>query len=399
MVKYKTKSTSRKTAEVIDISLDENPGDTRKAFRGMIVDNQKNPEESVRGHIVHQRKNRSEEWEDVKSINLNTLKGGEGVKLELKSHQSKKLYNALSHLYKIAEQGVPQGEIEWTVEEADKILRVDKDRRVFVQQLLNQDFGDEVWKELIEQDPDLATKLANARIQQNRVKALNLFAKSLKNPEQLDEPRWQNFFENNQWIFGYGLNYQFMHLLGEQADYGGVNYTGRGAQKGDFLMNTSADIRFTVLVEIKKPDTPLFQYDRSRNLKKHRNGAILLDDELTGGVSQLQSNCYLWDTEGSQRPDDFEQLSSNKIYTYQPKGILVIGHTKQLSDSQARSTFELFRRNTGNPEIITYDELYERAKFIVSQNEEQKLDKQVQQSDDKNDFLGTINDEMDNLPF
>jgi len=399
MANYKTKSTSRKTAEVIDISLDKNPGDTRKAFRGMIVDNPKNPEESVRGHIVHQRKNRSDEWEDVKSINLNTLKGGEGVKLELKSHQTKKLYEALTHLYEIAEQGVPQGEIIWTVEEADKILRVDKDRRVFVQQLLNQDFADEVWKELIEQDPDLATKLANARVQQNRVKALNIFTESLNNPDQLDEPWWQNFFENNQWIFGYGLNYQFMHLLSEQANYGGVNYTGGGAQKGDFLMNTSADVRFTVLVEIKKPNTPLFQYDSNGNLKKHRNGAILLHNELTGGVSQLQSNCYRWDTEGSQRPDDFEQLSSKKIYTYQPKGILVLGHTNQLSDPQARSTFELFRRNTDNPEIITYDELYERAKFIVSQNEEQKFETQEEQSEDDFDFLDTIQDEMDDLPF
>ena len=28
-------------------------------------------------------------------------------------------------------------------------------------------------------------------------------------------------------------------------------------------------------------------------------------------------------------------------------------------------SFELFRRNTASPEILTFDELYERAKFIV----------------------------------
>jgi hypothetical protein len=32
-------------------------------------------------------------------------------------------------------------------------------------------------------------------------------------------------------------------------------------------------------------------------------------------------------------------------------------------------SFELFRRNTANPEIITFDELFERARFIVRQNE------------------------------
>ena len=31
-----------------------------------------------------------------------------------------------------------------------------------------------------------------------------------------------------------------------------------------------------------------------------------------------------------------------------------------------RNTFELFRRNIVNPEIITLDELRERAKFIVA---------------------------------
>ena len=32
-------------------------------------------------------------------------------------------------------------------------------------------------------------------------------------------------------------------------------------------------------------------------------------------------------------------------------------------------SFELLRKNTSNPEIITFDELYERAKFIVHHNQ------------------------------
>jgi hypothetical protein len=30
-------------------------------------------------------------------------------------------------------------------------------------------------------------------------------------------------------------------------------------------------------------------------------------------------------------------------------------------------SFELFRQHTSSPEIITFDELYERARFIVEQ--------------------------------
>jgi hypothetical protein len=39
-----------------------------------------------------------------------------------------------------------------------------------------------------------------------------------------------------------------------------------------------------------------------------------------------------------------------------------------VNQDQFRS-FELFRRNTLSPEVITFDEIYERAKFIVHQNE------------------------------
>jgi hypothetical protein len=374
MANYKTESTSKNSADVKDIPLDDNPGSTRRVCRAKIINNPNNPDHNVKLTLVHQRKKGSDEWNDIKAIKLNTLKGGEGVKFALRSHQTNKLFKALKDLYEIAGEGVPQGEKQLTVAEAAKVIEVDKDRRVFVEQLLKKEYGKEIWKELLEQDPDLGTKLANARVQQNRINSLNVFSEGLNNPESYNEQWWQSFFEENEWIFGYGLNYQFLHLLNEQANYGGANYTGKGSQKGDFLMNTSANVKFTVLVEIKKPNTSLFNFDQSGKPKKHRNGASLLNDELTGGVSQLQANCYRWDTEGSERREDLEELLSKNVFTYQPKGILVIGHTNQLNDPQARSTFELFRRNTDNPEIITFDELYERAKFIVNQNEEQKVD-------------------------
>lgn len=395
MANYKIKSTSRKTADVNDIELDDNPGNTRKVFRGMIVKKEDKKEASVRGYLVHQRKKGNDKWEDTESINLNTLKGGEGVKLELRSHQTKKMYEALTHLYKIAEGGVPRGENEWTVEKADEVINVGQKRKMLVKRLLEQNFGDEIWSELLDQNPDLATKLAHARLQQNRIHSLTKFAEALKRND-LDEDWWQNYFVNNPWIFGYGLNYQFLHLLDEQADYGGTKYSGKGAQKGDFLMNSGADIKFTVLVEIKKPNTPLFQIGRDKKYKRHRNGAILLHEELTGGISQLQSNCHRWETEGSRRQDDFEDLTTQNIYTYQPKGILVVGHSNQLKDSEARSTFELCRRNTFNPELLTFDELYERAKFIVHQQQVETKEEPLAQN---SSFDNEIDGWDDNLPF
>lgn len=61
---------------------------------------------------------------------------------------------------------------------------------------------------------------------------------------------------------------------------------------------------------------------------------------------------------------------------YNSKAFLVIGSLKFLEDDNCSAqekkiklkTFELFRRDSRNIEIITYDELYERAKFIVEHN-------------------------------
>ena len=49
----------------------------------------------------------------------------------------------------------------------------------------------------------------------------------------------------------------------------------------------------------------------------------------------------------------------------EPQGILVIGHTRQLVDDAQRASFHRFRRNLWNPTVLTYDELLERARFMV----------------------------------
>ena len=59
---------------------------------------------------------------------------------------------------------------------------------------------------------------------------------------------------------------------------------------------------------------------------------------------------------------------------YMPRSFLVAGRLNEfvtelgVNEDRHRS-FELFRRNTSSPEIITFDEPSERARFIVQQHE------------------------------
>jgi hypothetical protein len=69
--------------------------------------------------------------------------------------------------------------------------------------------------------------------------------------------------------------------------------------------------------------------------------------------------------EGDRQNENAELLVRQGISTYQPKGILVVGHTGQLDSPNTRASFELFRRNLHNPQIVTFDELLARAQFVV----------------------------------
>jgi hypothetical protein len=339
-----------------------------------------NTGETVSGTIVHQRKNRMKEWESVDSINLNTLKGGEGVKLKLRSAQIKKLYDGLTKLYTLSSLGVNYGKNEYIIGTSDEVITVSEKRKEYIEKLLQADHGEEIWRELIETQPNLATKLAFARIQSDRKLGLVEFEQSLN--EEKTEEYWQDFFSNNDWIFGYGLNYKFLTIDSNQPNYGGEKFTGKGKQKGDYLTHSeSNNIKFTVLVEIKKPTSLLLAKSlKTKEHLKYRNGAWLLGSELLGGVSQVQVNCKSWQKSAEDIVN--KELIENKIYTVRPKGILVIGNTSEFeNDIEKITSFELFRQSINNVEIVTFDELCERAKFIIGNLNEAKDDNENEENE------------------
>ena len=366
MEKFTTKSTSLYSAHVNEPIIIEEKTNTRRVFIADINDAKREEKETVSGTIVHQRKNKNDEWEEVESINLTKLKGGEGVKIRFNSYQLRQLFIGLQKLYKLSEKGILSGEREYIVGLANEIIKVPKERKQFIQQLIDKDFGEEIWEQLVNNSPDLATQLSLARIQAERKKALDEFEISLKSNK--DENYWQNYFNRNRWIFGYGLKYCFLDTLTDQPSYGGSNFKGKGNQKGDFLLNTVADIKFTVLVEIKKPGTPILAIF-NKEPRQYRNGAWQLSSHIVGAVSQMQINIKTW-LKNSYDIENYSELQKYDVFTVNPKGILIIGHTKELNKLSKVETFESFRRNINNPEIITFDELFERAKFIVMKEKE-----------------------------
>lgn len=362
---YRTVSTSYNSARLDEPIVLEVTGTTRKVLIVDLNDKKIDSGETVGITVAHQRKNQKDEWESVESTRLSSLKAGEIAKLSLDSKTTKILFDELSRLYALVEQeGVKLGTHKFSISKADEIVRVPNNRKIVIERLLADNYGEEIWSELQSNDPDLATRLSLARVQTTRAKALEEFEKNLKSNND-SEGYWQQFFLNNSWIFGYGLKYHFLSLIGDQPHYGGTDYTGKGTQRGDYLMCTEAEAKFTVLVEIKTPATNILATKKGEP-HRYRNGAFLLSSDLLGGVSQMQINCKTWGKQSSSE-ENAEKLRPKEIYTVQPKGILVIGNLSSLGGNREKlETFEAFRRHLSNPEILTYDELFERAKFIVN---------------------------------
>ncbi len=197
-----------------------------------------------------------------------------------------------------------------------------------------------------------------------RRQALEMFVAQL-NAGNWAEANWQDFFENQSWVFGYGLDYRVMRPFAREMVVGTAGTDNRNKPTVDFLMSFTD---YTVLVEIKRPDTPIFQPRKSG-----RAGTWRFSTDFMDAVSQVLEQKAEWLT-AAQSGDHFDRSGTRRLEarTRDAKTILVIGnraefdHSGNLRDATVkRDTFELFRRDTRTLEILTFDELLDRAKFIT----------------------------------
>ncbi len=348
-----TRSVGRGFAEVNEAFVLEDKPRTRTVFQAQIHSG------GVRGQLIRYRKGNNN-TEEIVPVNFNQLHENDGVKIELGTEAVKKLDEAVGKLTQLLhDQGVQYGEHQFSINTAGALVITDENKAAVIRGLLDQDLSEDVWLQIAETNPSLASRLAAARLQEDRKVVLEQFETMLIDTS-LTEGNWQDFFEQNTWIFGYGLRYQILKVLEAQPNYGGTAVSGRGGQRGDFLATTEAEVKMTCLVEIKKPSSSLLQSSQ------YRNGVWGVSDELSGAIAQIQINSATWEIEGSRTQANTEDITQNQsVYTIQPKGIVVIGKLSQVIDRDKRNSFERYRGSLHNPEVITYDELYERAKYIV----------------------------------
>lgn len=193
---------------------------------------------------------------------------------------------------------------------------------------------------------------------------------------QGDEAVWQKFFEKNTWILGYGLDYIFNSELDskklEQVTSGSTFF--ENGKRIDALLKSTGAINSLCFCELKlSTDALLKQVNKSYRVESWQ-----ISEDLSGAIAQVQRTIQkaLVDIKTkTEIKDKQDNLTGETLYLYNPKAFILIGNLKEfIIDDKINeikfSSFEMFRRNLRNIEILTYDELYQRAYHICHKKEE-----------------------------
>ncbi|MDH6110106.1 hypothetical protein P3T36_005832 [Kitasatospora sp. MAP12-15] len=221
------------------------------------------------------------------------------------------------------------------------------------------------------------------RLISNRKEQLQKFERLLTDPDYFQQAEslattrgaeavWQAFFEENQWIFGYGLNL----IACESIDDGklerfttGASIFGGAGKRIDAIMRSKGLISSMLFCEIKTHETELLARTQ------YRPGVYQVSKELGGSVAQVQMTAskaqQLISREFLARIfEDDGTPTGIQLSTTRPRQVVVIGSLQEfIQNGEVNpvklSSFELYRKSIQDVEIITFDELYQRACFIV----------------------------------
>ncbi len=186
-----------------------------------------------------------------------------------------------------------------------------------------------------------------------------------------DESVWQKFFEKNDWILGYGMTGVFYSALDQkklEQVVSGFDFNSSG-KRIDALMKSKGVIENLCFIELKTHKTDLLEGN-----KQYRGECWQPSKELSGAIVQIQKTVYKAGQHMKEKIEIMDTTTGSPtgeiIFNYNPKAYLIIGTLKEFETKNGvnmpkYSSFELFRKNIKSPEIITFDELYERVKFLA----------------------------------
>jgi hypothetical protein len=168
------------------------------------------------------------------------------------------------------------------------------------------------------------------------------------------EKQWQEFLKDNSWIFS-SIFAQPVILFKREAYVGGKTIDNQNGKFNDFLIKNSLSDNVSFL-EIKTHKTKILE-----NASYRGDDVYSATKDLTGCLIQVlnQRDNFqkeFYSTKGKSK-------GKGNFETFNSKCVVLIGSTKDLDDNQKYS-FELYRSNSRDVEILTFDELQSKIESL-----------------------------------
>lgn len=366
-------STSSKTASASSVVLNQTDL-LRFKFIPTLVDNGKEPQKSVAGKLLFEKKRKKEAQfpSDIgntqEKVSRGSVKVGDWMELQLDTSETYALYTGLRQLYELYENmgGIPYGKTTFTRVDSSyreflSILQNDPSAARMIAQEENYELVKILLRLITQTDSHESLKKSLSELQDNNLQHLTaslnieklqrVAALMRDNLDNDSEEFWQTtVFKENQWVLAQVFACPCT-IFAEKAYVGGKSINNRGGNLCDFIYQNSLS-QNVALIEIKTPCTEI--------IGNQYRGTFSFSYELSGAVNQVlnyRDNLtkeYYAISHNSNEP--FEVLS--------PKCVVVIGKMASLTSTQI-AAFENFRNNMNNVTIITFDELYERINDLI----------------------------------
>ncbi|MEQ9309854.1 MAG: DUF4263 domain-containing protein [Balneolaceae bacterium] len=197
------------------------------------------------------------------------------------------------------------------------------------------------------------------------IKAFDSYRNKYSIQELGEEAIWHHFLKNNEWIIGLNVDIRFIRDLLSKQKVGNPNTKGVGNPEVDLLGISY----FTTLIELKTSKTKIFKKEKSSKSRANTwdfsNDFIEAYSQTLSQRSEISENKVIVAEKG-------EIVDTKKNRILDPKAILIVGnrnmefpHIRNTEYDLKTDCFERIRRDSRNVEIITFDELFERAFHIV----------------------------------
>lgn len=197
------------------------------------------------------------------------------------------------------------------------------------------------------------------------IKAFDSYRNKHTINENGEEAIWHHFLKNNEWIIGLNVDIRFIRDLISKQKVGNTDSKGIGNPEVDLLGISY----FTTLIELKTSKTEIFKKEKS---SRSRANTWDFSNDFIEAYSQTLSQRSVISENKNIIDENEEIIDTKKHRILDPKAVLIIGnrniefpHIRRTEFDFKTDCFERIRRDSRNIEIITYDELFERAFHIV----------------------------------